>query len=64
MGKHISWSGYISETVRYKKLIFGRNIGWGWRFTISYLGVTFDLGSFRMPSTVIFETYFSYHKDK
>ena len=55
----------ILETVRCRKLKLGRDIGWGRRCAKSCcdLGVTFGLGSAKMLSTVIDETYFFYHKD-
>ena len=54
----------MSETVRCRKLILDRDIGWMCRCAISYCdrGMTFDLGSTKTFSTAIFETYF-YHKN-
>ena len=55
----------MSETIKCRKLILGRDISLECRFIMSQhdLCMTFDFGSTTVFSTAIWETYLLYHKD-
>ena len=55
---------YISETVRCRKLILGRDIGWGCRCAMSWcdLDLTVDLAVVTLTYKILSELYLGYHK--
>ena len=59
-----SYLGYISETVRCKKLILGRDIGWGRRCAASWcdLDLTFDLAIVTMSFKILSGLFLGFHK--
>ena len=56
--------GCISETVRCRKLILGRDIGWGCRFAASWydLDLTFDLAVVTLSLKILFGLYLGNRK--
>ena len=56
--------GCISETVRCRKLILGRDIGWGCRCAMSWsdLDLTFDLAVVTLSLKILFGLYLGNRK--
>ena len=62
--RKIVCSGCISETVRCRKFILGRDIGWGCRCAMSWfdLDLTFDLAVMALSLKIMSGLYLSNHK--
>ena len=58
------WPGCISETVKCRKLILGRDIGWGYRCATSWCNLdwTFDLAVVTLSLKILSGLYLENHK--
>ena len=64
VGQEKSCLGYISETVRCRKLIPGKDIGWGCRCATSWCDrdFTFDLAVVTLTFNILSGLYVGNHK--
>ena len=54
-----SCPGYFWETISFRKMILGRDIGWGCRCAISWynIGLTFDIATVTLAVKILSELY-------